>query len=188
MFFFFVFAAIRGVKFKLTNLELADEELQRGAVQIIPAARRVCYSAFLTATPRLMEPMNLVEIQTSQAAINEVHKVVSFRRGQVIKEARCPGTPFHIIKAYVPVIETSGFESDIRIQTAQQAFCLQMFDHWEIVPGDPCDKSIVLIPLEPSPNQYLAREFMVKTRRRKGLSEDVSFSKFFDEDQLKDLS
>jgi hypothetical protein len=32
--------------------------------QVIPTARRVCYSAFLMATPRLMEPMYYVEIQT----------------------------------------------------------------------------------------------------------------------------
>ena len=42
-----------------------------------------------------------------------------------------------------------------------------MFDHWQIVPGDPLDKSVVLRPLEPAPVQALAREFMVKTRRRK---------------------
>ena len=31
---------------------------------VIPTARRVCYSAFLMATPRLMEPVYYVEIQT----------------------------------------------------------------------------------------------------------------------------
>jgi len=45
-----------------------------------------------------------------------------------------------------------------------------------------------LKPLEPSPAQYLARDFMVKTRRRKGLSEDVSISKFFDDPMLLELS
>lgn len=48
-----------------------------------------------------------------------------------------------------------------------QAFCLSVFDHWQIVPGDPLDKSVELRPLEPAPVQALAREFMVKTRRRK---------------------
>ena len=50
-----------------------------------------------------------------------------------------------------------------------QAFCLSVFDHWQIVPGDPLDRSVVLRPLEPAPAQDLAREFMVKTRRRKVL-------------------
>ena len=43
----------------------------------------------------------------------------------------------------------------------QEVLCLQ------IVPGDPLDKSIVIRPLEPQPATHLAREFMIKTRRRK---------------------
>ena len=38
------------------------------------------------------------------------------------------------------------------------------------MPGDPLDRSIVLRPLEPAPVNHLAREFMVKTRRRKGMN------------------
>ena len=49
------------------------------------------------------------------------------------------------------------------------------------MPGDPLDKSIVLRPLEPSQAQHLARDFMIKTRRRKGLNEDVAITKFFDD-------
>ena len=52
-----------------------------------------------------------------------------------------------------------------------QAFCQQVFDHWAVVPGDPLDRNVILHPLEPSPPPALARDFMVKTRRRKGLSE-----------------
>lgn len=75
-----------------------------------------------------------------------------------------------------------------RYHTQGQAFCLSVFDHWAIVPGDPLDKSIVLRPLEPAPTNALAREFMVKTRRRKGMSEDVSINKFFDDPMLLELA
>lgn len=81
---------------------------------------------------------------------------------------------FFFSQAFLPVIESFGFETDLRYHTQGQAFCLSVFDHWAIVPGDPCDKSIVLRPLEPAPIQHLAREFMVKTRRRK-----VRFSELF---------
>ena len=37
----------------------------------------------------------------------------------------------------------------------------------QIVPGDPLDKGITIRPLEPQPATHLAREFMLKTRRRK---------------------
>lgn len=55
---------IRNVKFKILDAAVASEALHRGGGQIIPTARRVCYSAFLMATPRLMEPVYYVEIQT----------------------------------------------------------------------------------------------------------------------------
>lgn len=43
----------------------------------------------------------------------------------------------------------------------------------QIVPGDPLDKSIVIRPLEPQPAPHLAREFMIKTRRRKVRLQDT---------------
>ncbi|CAI5951447.1 unnamed protein product [Closterium sp. NIES-64] len=90
--------------------------------------------------------------------------------------------------AILPVIESFGFETDLRYHTQGQAFCVSVFDHWAVVPGDPLDKSVVLHPLEPAPAQHLAREFMVKTRRRKGMSEDVSINKFFDDPMLLELA
>ncbi|KAE8803595.1 putative LRR receptor-like serine/threonine-protein kinase [Hordeum vulgare] len=81
-----------------------------------------------------------------------------------------------------------GFETDLRYHTQGQAFCVLVFDHRAIVSGDPLDKGIVLRPLEPAPIQHLAHEFMVKTRRRKGMSEDVSINKFFDKAMMNELA
>lgn len=53
---------IRNVKFKIVDAKIAPEPLHRGTGQIIPTARRVAYSAFLMATPRLMEPIYYVEV------------------------------------------------------------------------------------------------------------------------------
>ncbi|KAG6673562.1 hypothetical protein I3842_16G118000 [Carya illinoinensis] len=158
---------IRNVKFKIVDARIAPEPLHRGSGQIIPTARRVAYSAFLMATPRLMEPMYYVEIQTPIDCVSAIYTVLSRRRGHVTADVPQPGTPAYIVKAFLPVIESFGFETDLRYHTQGQAFCLSVFDHWAIVPGDPLDKSIVLRPLEPAPIQHLAREFMVKTRRRK---------------------
>lgn len=82
------------------------------------------------------------------------------------------------------MIDHFGFETDLRIHTSGLAYCLSIFDHWNLLPGDPLDRSIVLKPLEPAPTPHLAREFMIKTRRRKGLNEDVSILKFFDDVHL----
>lgn len=179
---------IRNVKFKILDATIAQEPLHRGGGQIIPTSRRVAYSAFLMATPRLMEPFYYVEIQTPTDCLTAIYTVLSKRRGHPTADVAKPGTPAYIVKAYVPVIESFGFETDLRYHTQGQAFCLSVFDHWSIVPGDPLDKSVTLRPLEPAPVQHLAREFMVKTRRRKGMSEDVSINKFFDDPMLLELA
>lgn len=179
---------IRDVKFKILDAVIADTPLLRGGGQMIPTARRVAYSAFLTASPRLMEPIYAAEIQTTADCMSAVYNVLSKRRGHVVGDSPRPGTPVYTVKALLPAIESFGFETDLRSHTQGQAFGLSYFDHWAVVPGDPLDRSIVLRPLEPSPAQHLAREFMVKTRRRKGMSEDVSVNKFFDEHLLMELA
>ena len=179
---------IRDVKFKILDAVVADQPLHRGGGQMIPTARRVAYSAFLMASPRMMEPVYAVEIQTPADCMSAIYNVLSKRRGHVIADAPRPGTPVYSVKALLPAIESFGFETDLRYHTQGQAFGMSYFDHWQIVPGDPLDRSIALRPLEPAPAQHLAREFMVKTRRRKGMSEDVSVNKFFDDTLLMELA
>jgi len=156
-----------------------------------------------------MEPVYFVEIQAPADCVSAVYTVLANRRGHVTQDSAKAGSPLYTVKALLPVIDSFGFETDLRTHTQGQAFCQQLFDHWQvnkdvflyplfliffspllfqIVPGDPLDKSIVLRPLEPSPAQYLARDFMLKTRRRKGLSEDVDVTKFFDDPLLLELA
>lgn len=71
---------IRNVKFKILDATIAPEPIHRGGGQIIPTARRVCYSAFLMATPRLMEPVYYVEIQTPADCIAAIYNVLAKRR------------------------------------------------------------------------------------------------------------
>jgi U5 small nuclear ribonucleoprotein component len=155
---------IRNVKFKLIEAQLANEPIYRGGGQMIPTARRVCNSAFLMASPRIMEPMLISEIQCSSDSIPSIYTILTRRRGHVLSEASKPGSPLYTLKVNIPAIDSFGFETDIRTFTMGQAFPMSTFSYWEVLPGDPLDKSIVLKPLEPSPPQHLAREFMIKTR------------------------
>jgi 116 kDa U5 small nuclear ribonucleoprotein component len=171
---------IRGVKFRLLDATVADTSVQRGGGQVIPTARRVAYSAFLTAAPRLMEPVYSVEIQCSSQTVASVYTVLSRRRGHVIEDAPIPGSPLYRLDAFLPAIESFGFETDLRSFTQGQAFCVSSFSHWALTPGDPLDASIVLHPLQIAPIPHLAREFVVKSRRRKGLAEEIAVERFFE--------
>jgi U5 small nuclear ribonucleoprotein component len=174
--------AIRGVKFRVLDASLAQEPIYRGGGQIIPTARRVCYSSFLLATPRLLEPVYYVEVQAPADCVAAVYTVLSRRRGHVTKDIPKPGSPLYTVKAYIPVIDANGFETDLRTATQGQAFVQMTFDHWSVVPGDPTDTSIQLRPLEPATGQALARDLVLKTRRRKGLSDSIAVSKYLEEE------
>ncbi|CEG40323.1 116 kda u5 small nuclear ribonucleoprotein component-like [Plasmopara halstedii] len=179
---------IRNTKFKILDATIASEPIHRGGGQVIPTARRVAYSAFLTATPRMLEPMYALEIQCPADTVSSLYQVLSRRRGHITHDAPKAGSPLYTVRGFVPVIESFGLETDLRVFTQGQAFLSQVFDHWAVVPGDPLDTNVVLRPLEPAPVNDLAREFMVKTRRRKGLSEDVNVSRYFDEPMLRELA
>jgi len=178
---------VRATKLKILDAVLADKPIHRGGGQVIPTARKTVHSSLLTATPRLMEPVYRVQMQCPGDVVDAIQPVLAKRRGHIVQDKPIPGSPLYSVKAFLPVIDSFGFETDIRTFTQGQAMVYSVFDHWAVVPGDPMDRSIVLHPLEPSPPQHLAREFLVKTRRRKGLSEDVTITKFFDQamrDQL----
>ena len=179
---------LRNVKFRMLDCNVASELIHRGGGQIIPAARKASYSSFLVATPKIMEPVHYVEVQTTPGMTPSVQKIIQKRRGHIVKEEPIPGTPFFRLNAYVPVIDSFGFETDIRGHTQGQAFCQSVFDHWNIAPGDPLDTSIALKPLEPSPASHLAREFVLKTRRRKGLGDQITVAKFFEDPELRELA
>lgn len=160
---------MRGIRFNVLDVTLHADAIHRGGGQIIPTARRVFYAAELTANPRLMEPVYLVEIQTPEQAMGGIYGVLNRRRGHVISEERRQGTPLFNLKAYLPVLESFGFTADLRSHTQGQAFPQCVFDHWQVVQGDPIDKSTK------------AYQIAMATRKRKGLQDEIPpLDRFFD--------
>ncbi len=60
---------LRAVRFNLYDLKLHPDAVHRSGRQIITTARRVLHASALTAEPRLMEPVYLVEIQVLKTNI-----------------------------------------------------------------------------------------------------------------------
>ncbi|XHG02787.1 hypothetical protein AWENTII_006117 [Aspergillus wentii] len=178
---------IRNTKFRLTDVSLADQAIYRGGGQIIPTSRRAIYSSFLMASPRLMEPIYSCTMTGPADAVASVYTVLSRRRGHVLSDGPIAGTPLYSVRGLIPVIDSFGFETDLRIHTQGQAAINLVFDKWSVVPGDPLDREIKLKPLETAPAMATARDFVLKTRRRKGLAEDVTVSKFLEPELWKGL-
>jgi U5 small nuclear ribonucleoprotein component len=135
-----------------------------------------------------MEPVYEAEIQAPSDCVSTIYTVLSKRRGHVVQDAPKAGSPLYTVRAFLPVIDSVGFESDIRLSTQGQAFCQQVFDHWQIVPGDPLDTTQIVQPLETAEGPGLARDFCVKTRRRKGLNVDVSATRYMDKEMVEAMA
>ena len=62
---------MRAVRFNIYDVALHTDAIHRGGGQIIPTMRRCLLACVLTAQPKLMEPVYLVEIQVSYDYISE---------------------------------------------------------------------------------------------------------------------
>lgn len=94
---------IRNVKFKILDAAIAPEPINRGGGQIIPTSRRVAYSAFLMATPRLMEPILRCEITAPADCVNAIYTVLQRRRGHVTQDVAVrPSSPLSLCAYDLP--------------------------------------------------------------------------------------
>jgi elongation factor 2 len=126
---------MRSCRFNIMDVTLHADSIHRGTGQVMPTTRRVLYAAALLAEPALQEPVFLVEIQVPESAMGGVYGVLTRRRGHVFSEEQRPGTPLFTIRAYLPVMESFGFNADLRSHTSGQAFPQLVFDHWQVLPG-----------------------------------------------------
>uniref|UniRef100_A0A8C8ATT8 Translation elongation factor EFG/EF2 domain-containing protein n=1 Tax=Otus sunia TaxID=257818 RepID=A0A8C8ATT8_9STRI len=56
-----------------------------------------------------------------EQVVGGMYGVLNRKRGHIFEESQVAGTPVFVVKAYLP------------------AFPQSVFDHWQILPGDPCD-------------------------------------------------
>jgi len=127
---------MRGIRFNLMDVTMHADAIHRGAGQIMPPTRRVCFSSEMTANPTLAEPVFLVEITCPQEAMSGVYNCMNLRRGCVFEENPREGTPLVQVKAHLPVAESFGFVAALRQQTSGQAFPQCVFSHWDNMPGN----------------------------------------------------
>ncbi|CAI5741091.1 unnamed protein product [Peronospora destructor] len=160
---------VRGMRVNLLDVVLHADAIHRGMGQILPTTRRVVYACQLVSEPALMEPVFLADIQVPQDAVGGVYGVLTRRRGHVFAEEQRPGTPMMQLKAYLPVNESFGFTADLRQATGGKAFPQCVFDHYQVIGGDPTDTN------------NMSGKLVNGVRVRKGLTPEVPpLDRFYD--------
>ncbi|MBU3905308.1 MAG: elongation factor EF-2 [Nanoarchaeota archaeon] len=137
----------------LNDAALHEDAAHRGPAQIVPAVRHAMKQAMLKAGATLLEPKQILRIDSPQDYIGNVTSELSNRRGEVTDIEQEEFSAVIIVK--LPVAEMFGFEGALKSATAGKGFQSMTDVTFERVPLDIRNKVVQQI------------------RKRKGLSEEL---------------
>ncbi|MBS7622533.1 elongation factor EF-2 [Candidatus Bathyarchaeota archaeon] len=151
---------IRGVKAKITDIQLHEDPVHRGPAQIMPMSRRAFFAAFLSADPTLYEPIQRITAKVSPDLLGAVTSVISQKRGKVVSVDQKGNIVY--ITGEIPTAETFDLSEALRSATAGRAFWGLEFARWSPVPASMIKQVIEEIRkrkgLPPEPHK--AEDFM----------------------------
>jgi len=154
---------VKGVKINLTEAELSSHPGQRGQAEIARGVGKAIFGSFLTAKPRLLEPIYQTVISAPTELAGDCSRIISSRRGKVCGFEQ-KGTQA-IITSQIPVAETFGLSQEMRSTTSGRAFWQSTLHHWEKLP------------------EKLEAKIITETRKRKGLEPSVPKPEQFTEER-----
>ncbi|KAJ1960593.1 Cytoplasmic GTPase/eEF2-like protein (ribosomal biogenesis) [Dipsacomyces acuminosporus] len=141
--------------------------------QIISTVRDAIKIGFLHWSPRLYLAMYTCDIQATSEVLGKVYGVIARRRGRILSEEMREGTPYFMIKAAIPIVESFGFADEIRKRTSGAAIPLLIFRGFEPLDIDPFWVPTTEEELEDlgekADRDNVAKKYMDKVRKRKGL-------------------
>ncbi len=142
-----------GMKVKLVDAKLHEDSIHRGPAQVYPAVKQAIRNAMLDANAVLMEPKQILRIDTPSESVGNVIKEVQNRRGQIIEMNEEEG--MSVVIAKIPVAEISGFEASLKSATGGRGF-----------------QSLVDIIYEKVPAE-LQEQYILNIRKRKGMKPEM---------------
>lgn len=144
-----------GLKIKLTDAKLHEDAIHRGPAQVLPAVSDAIKIAFSQAKPTLLEPIQIIRIDTPEETMGEAMNLVQNKRGQVLETQTELGVA--IIQCKIPVAEMFGFEAALKSSTGGKGFYSLIDVKFEKIPED------------------LKMSVVTKIRQRKGMPEIQPF-------------
>jgi elongation factor 2 len=124
---------IRGLKVKITDIQLHEDPVHRGPAQIMPMTRRAFFASFLQADPCLMEPIQKITVKVPPELLGAATSVISQKRGKIISVEQ-KGHLVYVI-GELPTAETFDLSEAMRSASAGRAFWGLEFSHWAPVPA-----------------------------------------------------
>ncbi|MFH1054433.1 MAG: elongation factor EF-2 [Candidatus Woesearchaeota archaeon] len=128
------------VKVILSDCKLHEDAIHRGPAQLYPAVREGIRGSFMTASPFMLEPKQILLIDAPADFMGEISKIVNNKRGQLL-EMNQEGSLL-AAKAKMPVGEMFGWSSDLRSATGGRGTSSLIDQMFEKMPAELQEKII----------------------------------------------
>ncbi|MDY6778061.1 MAG: elongation factor EF-2 [Candidatus Nanohaloarchaea archaeon] len=138
---------------KLHDGDIHEDPAHRGPAQVIPAIRDAITRGMIDGGAVLLEPKQIIRIDSPQEKMGSAMKEVNNRRGQIMDMEEEGESS--VIQAKIPVAEMFGFEAALKSATGGKGFYNLMDQLFEPVPDS------------------LQEETILDIRERKGMKKDV---------------
>ncbi|MDY6771637.1 MAG: elongation factor EF-2 [Candidatus Nanohaloarchaea archaeon] len=138
---------------KIHDADIHEDPAHRGPAQVIPAVRDAVTRGMVDGDAVLLEPKQIVQINSPQEQMGSAMKEVNNRRGEIMDMEEEDESSK--ITAKVPVGEMFGFEADLKSATGGKGFYNLMDQVFEPMPDN------------------LQKETILKIRERKGMKTEI---------------
>ncbi|MCY3411865.1 MAG: elongation factor EF-2 [Candidatus Heimdallarchaeota archaeon] len=134
---------LQGVAFVITDATVHVDPAHIGITEILSMVNAACNLCYLSAGPKLLEPLMRIEIKTPQDYLGALTGLLTQKRGMVEDISEAGGST--ILKAIIPTVETLELADDIRGATAGRGFFGYSFAKFEEVPPHLFDNTVKFI-------------------------------------------
>ncbi|KAF3293419.1 Elongation factor 2 [Orbilia oligospora] len=102
---------MRGVKFNIMDVVLADDPANMGANQMVETTRRAINASILLTNPVLLESIHSATIRIPETASNTASDIITKRGGNIFSEVKAAGASPYIIEAFIPAKKILRFRN-----------------------------------------------------------------------------
>ena len=135
------------------DMKLHEDAIHRGPAQVYPAIRESIKGAMSHAKPYILEPVQVLQIESPADYLGNLSAMIQNKRGQLLNVDQ---QGEHItVKAKLPVAEMIGLASDLRSTTSGRGSYFIVDQQFEKLP------------------ENLQKKIIGQIRTRKGLSENA---------------
>lgn len=122
------------LRVNFNDVKLHEDAIHRGPAQVYPAVRESIRGAMMTASPLILEPMQILQIEAPEEYMGEISKLIGNKRGQLLDMKQEDAQV--IIKAKMPVGDMFGWSSDLRSATGGRGNSSLVDQMFERLPGE----------------------------------------------------